>query len=303
MNHKPYQNSSEVEAIPTLQKEIHAILEMISPAFNTQPVTQALDLTVSLYKGHFPGYQACNTDYHDLSHTTATFLAMARLIHGAMLDEISFSEREVTIGLIASLLHDAGYIQEESDHQGTGAKHTATHVRRSINFMQKHGKQFNLTQNEISAGCDIILCTDLGTEIHSIGFTSESIKLLGKILGTADLIAQMADRIYLEKLLYLYHEFKESNIGDYENEIDLLQKTVGFYDAIEKRIKTTLDGADSYMDLHFSSQYDNIGNPYNQAIKKHKQYLLQILELPDKNPSDLLKRSGIVDKIRRNNKK
>jgi len=70
-----------------------------------------------------------------LRHTTDTFLAMARMIHGATLEGETFSERHINLGLIAALLHDSGYIQSESDLQGTGAKYTASHVQRSIDFL------------------------------------------------------------------------------------------------------------------------------------------------------------------------
>ena len=83
----------------------------------------------------------------------------------------------------------------------------------------------------------MILCTDLSADISAIDFSSDAIGLLGKMLGTVDLLAQMADRTYLEKLLFLYHEFSEARVGDYKDEIDLLRKTVIFYDFIDRRLK------------------------------------------------------------------
>ena len=37
---------------------------------------------ISLFEGHYPGYQSCNTMYHDKTHTTDTLLALSRLIDG-----------------------------------------------------------------------------------------------------------------------------------------------------------------------------------------------------------------------------
>ena len=64
-----------------------------------------------LFSGDFPGYRRCNTEYHDYQHTTDVFLAMARLIHGAILEKHQFRAHDITLGLFGALLHDTGYIQ------------------------------------------------------------------------------------------------------------------------------------------------------------------------------------------------
>ena len=233
--------------------EVIVILDLISPDFDTAPVTSAFNTAVSLYQGRYPEYRSCNTEYHDLHHTIDTFLAMARLIHGGVLDGEIFTNRHITLGLITALLHDAGYIQEEHDKEGTGSKYTANHVQRSMDFLERHGSELGLSYEEIADGRAIILCTDLAVDISTIVFTSVKVELLGKMLGTADLLAQMADRKYLEKLLFLYHEFKEAGIGGYQDEVDLLRKTLAFYDFIAQRLKTTLDATDRFMASHFGN--------------------------------------------------
>jgi hypothetical protein len=279
--------------------EVIVILDLIAPDFDNAPVTSACNMAVSLYKGKYPGYRSCNTEYHDLRHTTDTFLAMARLIHGAVLDGETFTDRHIVLGLITALLHDAGYIQEKHDKDGTGSKYTADHVQRSMDFSERHGAELGLSHEEITDGQAIILCTDLAVDISTIVFSSVKVELLGKMLGSADLLAQMADRIYLEKLLFLYYEFKEAGIGGYESEVDLLYKTVGFYDFIAQRLKTTLDEIDRFMSPHFTSRWGIHADLYHVAIAKQRNYLKQILEIQDSDPRDHLRRGGIVDKIRR----
>lgn len=112
-------------------EEVKTILCLISPHFNLQPLSSAFDIAVSLFEGKYPGYQPCNTKYHDLNHTVSVFLATARLIHGAVINGKIFSKQHITLGLIAALFHDGGYIQENADTKGTGAKYTKIHVRRS----------------------------------------------------------------------------------------------------------------------------------------------------------------------------
>ena len=152
--------------------EVLIVLRLISPDYDVAPVTDAFMTTVNLYEGRYPGYQACNTEYHDLNHITDTFLVMARLIHGAVIDGESFTDREIAVGLIAALLHDAGYIQEAHDSEGTGSKYTTIHVERSMAFFGVYGKQYGLSNEEIAAGRDMIHCTDLNVDISTIPFES-----------------------------------------------------------------------------------------------------------------------------------
>lgn len=278
--------------------EVHVILKLISAEFNTTSATVAFSKTLALFNGTFPGYRACNTEYHDLGHTLNTFLAIARLIHGAVVQGQNFTERQVVLGLIAALFHDAGYIQETGDEDGTGAKYTAIHEKRSMQFVERQGTDLDLSEKEIPAVQAIILCTDLSEDASSIHFASQGIGILGKFLGTADLLAQMADRIYLEKLLLLYHEFREANICEYENELDLLRKTLRFYEVAETRLKTTLDGSDKYMADHFASRWAISENLYHLAVKKQKNFMEHILNLKNSDPRIHLKRNGIVRKVR-----
>ncbi len=279
--------------------EVKVILDLISPGFDAAPVDAAFKSTVNLYMGDYPGYRACNTEYHDLCHIIGTFLAMARLIHGAVAEGEDFTDRQVVLSLIAALFHDAGYIQEEHDSEGTGAKHTTNHVQLSMDFFERHVAELGMSNEEVSAGRAMIFCTDVAADISTfIAFPSARIELLGKMLGAADLLAQMADRTYLEKLLFLYYEFREAGIDGYESHIDLLRKTVRFYDFTAQRLETVLDGTDRFMISHFAGRWNINANLYLEAIEKQKNYLKQILKAQDFDPRDHLKRGGIVDNIR-----
>ena len=280
-------------------EEVLIIMEMISPAIDTSLVASAYRKTVDLYEGNFPGYRACNTDFHDLRHTIDTFLAMARLLHGAVIEGMHFTQRQISLGLIAAILHDAGYIQEEHDYSGTGAKHTINHIQRSMAFLKNHGNAYGLRDSEVSEGQVAILCTDLAIDIDSIAFPSPQTERLGKMLGTVDLLAQMADRSYLEKLLFLYHEFSEARVGDYKSEIDLLKKTVVFFDSIKQRMEISLDANDRFMVSHFKVRWNIPANLYQDAIQNQRTYLLKILNESASDPRKYLRRNGIVDKVRR----
>jgi hypothetical protein len=153
-------NLIPIDSPEALLDEVVIILKLISPDFNADSVKSAFNAVTGLFSGNWPGYQACNTEYHDLCHTTDAFLATARLIHGAVLDGETFTDRHIALGMIAALLHDVGYIQEEHDIDGTGAKYTADHVERSMDFLERHGSELGLPYEEITEGRTIILCTD-----------------------------------------------------------------------------------------------------------------------------------------------
>jgi len=280
-------------------EEVERIMKMVYPAFDRKQVRAAFGMAVDLYQGEFPGYRACNTEYHDLSHTIDTFLAMARLIHGAVCGDKPFSQRDVVAGLVAALLHDAGYIQEDEDRTGTGAKYTVEHVQRSMDFLGRYGRDLGLSKAEIAAGRAMILCTDLAVDLEKVDFPGKDIELLGKMLGAADLLAQMSDRIYLEKLLLLYREFKEAQVGGYDSEADLLEKTVDFFDLMANRFEKQLAGTDRFMRAHFAARWNIDRNLYLEAILKQKKYLRKVLMIPGADPLAHLNRNGIADRIRK----
>ena len=287
-----------VDAPENVLNEVLEILRRISPDLDTAPVCNAFKATQRLYHGNFPGYRACNTGYHDFRHACEAFLAMSRLIHGAVLRNESFSESQITSALVATLLHDAGYIQEKSDTRGTGAKYKATHEQRSMDFLSRCGFELGLSDAQIAAGRLIIRCTDMAADITAIDFPSPQIELLGKLLGTGDLMSQLAERTYLEKLLYLYYECKEAGVDEYKSELDILYKAIHFYDFFDKRLRTALGGVDRFMRPHFAARWGIDCNLYHEAIQRQRDYLTKILKIPDADPRDYLRRGGIVQKIR-----
>jgi cell division FtsZ-interacting protein ZapD len=79
--------------------------------------------------------------------------------------------------------------------------------------------------------------------------------------------------------------------------VDLLRKTLGFYDFIAHRMEKTADMTDRFMILHLASRWDIKTNLYKDSIERQKNYLKQILKMSDSDPRTYLKREGIVDKV------
>lgn len=260
-------------------------------------IFQDVDL---LFRGEYPGYRSSNTEYHDFEHTISVVLATIRLIHGCFEDGLTFTGRDVLLTLIGSLLHDVGLIQEKNDQEGSGAKYTVGHEQRSIAFLEEYLTAKGFTDREIKACANFIRCTILSFSPGDVVFASEENRKLGYIVGTADLLAQMADRLYLEKLLLLYKEFEEARLPGFDSELELLQKTKAFFDVVaQKRLNDDLGGVCRHMRTHFR-RWKNIDEDlYAAAINKHIHYLASLAEICGDSLDcylENLRRGGIVQK-------
>jgi hypothetical protein len=261
-------------------QEVKKIVLLIFSKFEFDQFERVFLDILKLFNGDFPGYRRCNTRYHDLNHTLDCLLVMAKLIHGASLNGISFEKEDVTLGLISALLHDTGYIQAVGDKTGTGAKYTVCHIERSIDFMKKYFHDHQFPLKYVSICRNLLRCTGLDVKIDQIKFQSREHEILGKILGTADLIGQMADENYLEKLPFLYDEFKEGGVPGYSDRYDLLQKTPAFWEMVKKRLVLELGQVDRYLRDYLRVLWGINQDLYRQAIDRNIARLQASLAAP-----------------------
>lgn len=279
-------------------EEVQIITRLILPSFDFQYVISVFEDVETLFRGEYPGYRACNLEYHDISHTHQVLLGTLRLMHGAFISGIRFSEKEINIALIGALMHDTGYLQESSDETGTGAKYTLIHIQRSIGFIHKYFAGNACFEDSIPDFTDILNCTGLMTKTTGIKFSSSNISLLGKMLGTADLLEQMSDRFYLEKLLFLYMEFQEAGIQGFISEFNLLEKTLGFYEMTRKRFVDELGSVNNYAILHFRKRWHIDRDLYMDAINSNIEYLKKLLLDHRDDYLSFLRRGELTRKFR-----
>lgn len=258
--------------------EIKQILALTVEGYDPSNLQMIYGDIVTLFRGKYPGYQASNTKYHDLEHTNSVVLAAARLIHGCTLSGMVFHVDNLMLGVYASLFHDVGLIQTKDDKVGSGAKYTVGHEKRSILFMQKYLSQKGFPDRQIEDCSHLIMCTILNLPPREIPFRTPEIETLGKIVGTADLMAQIADRYYIEKLLLLFQEFQEAGIPDFATELDLLKKTEGFYKNIaNQRLVHDFSGISTNMSAHFKQRWGVEKDLYSESIQKNIDYLRILL--------------------------
>jgi len=267
-------NPQEVRA------EVKKIVLLLFKKFEFNRFDQVFNDILLLFKGDYPGYRQCNTAYHDLSHTMDCLLVTARLIHGAVVNGVRFKPRDVSLGLISALMHDTGYIQAVDDDTGTGAKYTVCHIQRSIEFMKKYFYENGFPSDYLPICHNLLRCTGLDVKIAEIKFQSREHEILGKILGTADLIGQMANENYLEKLPFLYAEFKEGGVQGYQDALDLLKKTPAFWEMVKDRFVQELGHVDLYLRDYLRVLWGINQDLYRQAIDRNIERLQAFLATP-----------------------
>jgi len=233
---------------------------------------------VSLFRGRFSGYKACDTPYHNIKHTTDVFLAMARLMHGAHIAGIKMEENDTRMGLIAALMHDTGYMLRDSDSLSNGARLAPMHVRRSVDFMTLCLTQNGFPKDQISQTTKIILFTEHENADGIQSGLSKKQHLLGNMMASADLLGQTADRTYLEKLPLLFSEFNEVGIGNYNSELDLIKDAALFNDQMHERLANQLDNVKRFLSNHFQVRWHIDVDLYQIAINRSMAYLESVLK-------------------------
>lgn len=264
-------------------EEVKNIFINSYPVAEFGPVRQVFADFIRLYDGKYPGYHACNTNYHDKMHITDALLAMARLIDGHNAGPKKLPVRVARLGLIAAIFHDAGFIKSVHDSKGTGAKYTLTHVDRSIHFVRAYFRKHGFPAKDAAAVAGMILCTELSQPVEKVRFNSPGEKQAALMLGAADLLGQMASRCYLERLLVLYREFREGHVKGYSSELELLRKTLDFSKYIDKRLAVTLRGVERCARGHFKKRYRLDRDLYRESMEQQLDYLRNtVLRHPDK---------------------
>jgi hypothetical protein len=281
-------NTTDPVAVRT---EISRIYQQLYPNGSTSALTRAFADCTRLYHGQHPDYRACDTAYHNLQHTLDVGLAMARMMDGYERSRSRpqpLGARLFTFGIITALFHDIGYLRHRHDtrHQN-GAEYTLRHVSRGARFLEDYLGELGMVDLAPVAAC-IIHFTGYEVPVSEIRVIDVMHRRLGNMLGTADILAQMSDRCYLEKCHdRLYPEFVAGGLAVSEagsnmpnarftSADDLLRKTPGFYAVASHRLRELLGAAYEYATIHFGGQ-----NLYLDEVDKNIRYAERISTLTD----------------------
>jgi len=275
-----------------VQQAVLEILDDVYPDFDRQILQKAFEDCHQLFDGEHPDYHPCDTLYHDKQHTLDMTLALTRLINGherSITKDKRIGADRAILGIITALYHDSGYLRRKHDRKHhNGAEYTLTHVSRSAEYLKRYLHKIN--KGELAQhSANMVHYTGLEVAPAHIRLPDPQTHLVGHMLGTADLIAQMSDRCYLEKCYErLYIEFVLAGIAIqvdkdgkehviYASAEDLLRKTPGFF---EREVKIRLDKLFNkvyqYEDSHFKGKHS-----YIQNVHQNQDYLQKVLEAND----------------------
>ena len=271
--------------------EVNRLFLELYPKASTHVINRCFRDLARLQMGEYPGYHACDTDYHNLQHSLDVTLAMARLMDGYERTQDRGPElgaRLFRFGIVTALFHDIGYLRKINDtRHKNGAEYTLKHVARGAKFLEDYMNRIGMAELAPIAS-RIIHFTGYEKSIARIDVPNLTFRLLGNMLGTADIMAQMADRCYLEKCRdRLYPEFVEGGLaardeGDRRTGVmfrsvdDFMLMTPNFYKTATVRLNDQLGSAHGYVDKHFGGK-----NLYFDEIEKNMQYASAVAERRD----------------------
>lgn len=272
------------------------IIRRMSPVYDFTLIQSVYEDVMGLFRGEYPGYSPIKTLYHDLPHTLEVFLCGVRLMHGVHVSGDNLQDEEITLIMLAILMHDVGYAQRKGEESGTGAQYTQTHVQRGIEFMRMYFAERNFSPDIAATVTGMIMGTEHNQPFARIDFNDERARMLARIVATADITGQMADRIYLEKLLFLYLEFREAQFGSYQSMYDLLCQTNRFYEMTREKLDSALGGIYKKLEFHFRDTMGVSENYYLLSIEKNMDYLSKVIARDQVELFTMLKRNGVVEK-------
>ncbi|MBI4984758.1 MAG: HD domain-containing protein [Rhodocyclales bacterium] len=274
---------------------VGAIVAAIAPQHDGGRIACAFDLVDAACAGRLANYQQLKTLYHSYMHTLEVTLCAARLAHGLHLAGTDLGADGLDATIVAALLHDMGYLKRDEEGDGSGAQFTVDHVERGAAFARTHLARESAAF--VDAVTKAILITDHRLATDRLEFSSAQAQLAAQIVGTADLVAQMASRDYLERLLFLYFEFGEAGLGNYRDFEDILERTAGFYRLMRERLDGQLQDMVPYLAGHFEATQGVSCNLYQASIDRNLAYLEQVLAAEHGERVSLLKRRETVERV------
>lgn len=274
--------------------ECRRLLAAVYPDLDRAALAQAFEIFGRLYAGRLSGYVGCDTWYHDAQHSLDCALAMARLLDGQARSQAPsepLGARRAVLGVVIALFHDAGYIRRDGDEAANGAEYTLSHVQRSAEFLEAVLPTLGYADEAALAG-RIVHFTGYEMPLDAVDVRDPRDRLLGFLVGTADLLSQTADRCYPEKCRdFLFPEFEICGLAGetkrpgrpllYRSRRELLVGTESFNTRLwTERLDGYFGGVHRYMGVHFEGRFGG-RNPYVDSIRSNLERVERAVARPD----------------------
>jgi hypothetical protein len=226
----------------------------------------------NMFNGNYPGYLAIDMKYHDYEHTLQATMCLQQILEGRHRcgDTPVLNVRDWELSIMAVLLHDSGYLKQVDDREGTGAKYTMVHERRSCDFARTYLPSLGVRPAEVEDICAAISCTGPQSKISQTTFRREEARIISFILVTADYLGQMSAPDYVATLPVLFGEFTEAYDFEHVPEQkrafhsykELMQDTPRFWGSF---VRPMLDFEAGGMHRYLTTAGQP--NPYLQAVE------------------------------------
>lgn len=259
-------------------EEILHLAQDINPSLDLDLLREVHHDLANFFSGTYPGFQKSTLPYHNLRHTQMVVLATVRLFHGLHTNKVKFSPDTLLKGILAAYFHDTGLLLLENDPPRSTEDYMPDHEARSTLFLLQYITPKGLS-GDLAKDCGIIIrYTALDRDPATYEPHSHDIKLAGQVVGSADILAQMADRYYLECLPLLFEEQKAGGVNRHESAMELIVHTANFYhNVILERLVSTLSNTSQAMQSHFRERYGLDRNLYTENIDKNIAYVKKII--------------------------
>jgi len=271
--------TTEPSAVAAAVVRLYHELFPLAPA---EPLERAFAQLERSYNGGDLSYWPCETEYHDIQHVLDVTLAMARLMDGYERSRMNGDERlrpELFVaGALAALFHDFGYLRKRSDRRHRyGAEYTIGHVSRGAEFLRGYMRELGFDEKLARLGATLLHFTGYERQAELIRIRAGLPRHLGQMMGTADIIAQMSDRCYLEKCRdRLYPEFVLGRLAARRNAErlplfasgdELVARTPDFFENAMRRLDLQLGHCHEFAARHFGGE-----NLYLDAVRRNVTY-------------------------------
>jgi hypothetical protein len=303
---KTKKTDRQIPAVQTAnQQTVELILAIARDEYGNVPpgIAGLFSDVADLYAGRWASHEACAVTYHNFSHALDVCLATARMLSGWNKAEQALEAKHFQLGMAAGLFHDAGYIKIKGDHEGAGGKFTLVHVERGMEIAREYLTRKKWLPEEVEAVCRMISVTDYAKmpDIAPL-FTDIRLKTMAQMVATADLVAQMADTDYVQRIDDLFAEFKE--VYKFEKRATLAKKGTKVYKTVQEIKDGTIAFYEQFvvptlnklgrMDRYLTNFFGDGRNPYQENIAANLSGHLMDVRSQWRRLGDILTELGLA---------
>mgnify|MGYP002777183673 CR=1 FL=1 len=163
--------------------------------------------------------------YHNLEHTVLVTLVGQEILRGKQLREGNVSCRDWAHFIVSLLCHDIGYVKGACSQDKPALRSYSTGTHQTAVVIEAGATDASLTAYHIDRGKRFVAETFLGQPLLDLAVIQNNIELTrfpvpaepfyqetasyGGLTRAADLLGQLSDPRYLEKIPALFYEFAE----------------------------------------------------------------------------------------------